>query len=258
MYPHEKNQLPTGWGNARLNVKREDCYFYTFVNAAGELIPGDWDTRACVDDYLGQIDYAGKTVLEIGPASGFLTFTIEAKGGSVTCIELADDYIGDLVPHTTFDMAQAAVERRVLMDKIINSFWYSHQAKNSSARVYYGDAKQLPSEIGTFDIGLLGAVLLHSRDPLGILHSACQRCQTIVFTDAWKDWMEGVDDSLLRLVPSIENLNPHTWWEFSPAMITQILGIYGFKTQKLLRSQMLNQGLADAPLQLYTLVATKS
>jgi hypothetical protein len=31
----------------------------------------DWDLRGSVDEYLGNVDFAGQRVLEIGPASGF-------------------------------------------------------------------------------------------------------------------------------------------------------------------------------------------
>ena len=44
------------------------------------LVTGQWDLRGGVDDYLGKVAFAGQRVLEIGPASGFLTFEMEKRG----------------------------------------------------------------------------------------------------------------------------------------------------------------------------------
>ena len=56
----------------------------------GGKIIGLWDLRQTVDDYLGRIDFAGKRVLEIGPASGFLTIEMERRGADVVAVELPE------------------------------------------------------------------------------------------------------------------------------------------------------------------------
>ena len=66
-----------------------DCYFYHTMELPGHgVIEGrDWDLRGRVDEYLGNVAFAGKRVLEIGPASGFLTFEMEKRGGEVISVE---------------------------------------------------------------------------------------------------------------------------------------------------------------------------
>ena len=50
-----------------------DCSFYHTVELPGYgVINGEWDLRGRVNEYLGNVDFAGQRVLEIGPASGFL------------------------------------------------------------------------------------------------------------------------------------------------------------------------------------------
>ena len=39
------------------------------------------------------------------------------------------------------------------------------EANNSSANVMYGTVYQIPEAIGRFDVGTLGSILLHLRDP---------------------------------------------------------------------------------------------
>jgi hypothetical protein len=110
-------------------------------------------------------------VIEIGPASGFLTFEMERRGAPVTAVELSKDYVGDIVPLADQDPDEERARREEIVARTINSFWYGHERTKSSASVYYGDSRYLPNTIGSFDIGVLGAVMLHSRDPAGMLIS---------------------------------------------------------------------------------------
>ena len=78
-----------------------DCYFYHTMELPGHgVIEGlDWDLRGRVDEYLGNVDFAGQRVLEIGPASGFLTFEMEKRGADVISVEVTDEHGWDFVPY---------------------------------------------------------------------------------------------------------------------------------------------------------------
>src|ERR1700716_716011 len=67
-----------------------DCYFYHTMEVPGHgVIKGrDWDLRSGVDEYLGKVAFAGQRVLEIGPASGFLTFEMEKRGADLVAVEV--------------------------------------------------------------------------------------------------------------------------------------------------------------------------
>ena len=86
----------------------DDCYFYHVMEIPGHgLVGGEWDLRAGVDDYLGGVDLSAQRVLEIGPASGFLTFHMETAGAAVVSIELVGVVISApyKVPVTRGDVA---------------------------------------------------------------------------------------------------------------------------------------------------------
>ena len=85
-----KNNSPIFSKSPSDNMSLVDCFFYHVMDIPGlsEPTKGEWDLRKGVDEYLGHVDFKNKTVLELGPASGFLTFHIEKMGGDVTSIEL--------------------------------------------------------------------------------------------------------------------------------------------------------------------------
>ena len=78
-----------------------DCYFYHTMELPrhGVIEGHDWDLRGRVDEYLGNVEFAAQRVLEIGPASGFLTFEMEKRGADVVCVEVTDEHGWDFVPY---------------------------------------------------------------------------------------------------------------------------------------------------------------
>src|SRR5436190_7409780 len=77
-----------------------ECDFYHTMEIPGHgLVRGQWDLRGNVDEYLGNFDFAGKRVLEIGPASGFLTFELERRGAEVVAVDVGDQKPWDFVPY---------------------------------------------------------------------------------------------------------------------------------------------------------------
>ena len=60
-----------------------DCIWYHSMTLPGfGEIAGQWDLRGEYGAYTGNVDMAGKSVLDIGTASGFLSFEAEAAGAS--------------------------------------------------------------------------------------------------------------------------------------------------------------------------------
>src|SRR5947207_13806455 len=148
-----------------------DCYFYHTMELPGYgVMEGrDWDLRGGVDDYLGKLDFAGQRVLEIGPASGFLTFEMEKRGADVVSVEVTAEHGWDFVPYPAKKLEEVFGHRAKHIERLKNSYWFSHAAHQSKAKVYYGDVYNLPATLGQFDIAVMGSVLLHCRDPLRIV-----------------------------------------------------------------------------------------
>ena len=77
----------------------DGCAFYHLMDLPGVGTVGDhWDLRPTIDAYLGPVSFAGKRVLDVGSASGFLTFEMERRGADVVSFDIVDGADWDCVP----------------------------------------------------------------------------------------------------------------------------------------------------------------
>ena len=231
-----------------------DCYFYHTMELPGHgVIEGkDWDLRGRVDQYLGNVGFAGQRVLEIGPASGFLTFEMEKRGADVVSVEVTDEHGWDFVPYPETRLREVFGPRAIVMQQLKNSYWLGHAAMKSKAKVYYGDAYNLPATLGEFDVAVMAAVLLHCRDPLRILEQCARRAKTLIIVDKFYPELEGTP--VCRLAPTAENFIWHTWWHFSTQFFTQFMTVMGFIASEPKMHQQFHRGRAHT---LFTLVARR-
>jgi len=94
--------------------------------------------RQGIDRYLGNVDFTGRRVLDVGAASGFLTFSVESRGADVVSYDLAPDDSWDIVPFAGADLTAYLGERRELTRKLNNAYWFCHRAIGSCARMVHG------------------------------------------------------------------------------------------------------------------------
>ena len=234
-----------------------ECNFYHTVDLAGGTVRGQWDLRGQADAYLGRLDFAGKRVLEIGPASGFLSFHMERAGALVTAVEPSMQRLWDIAPMPDFDAEGWRASHAAQLIGVRNSFWYLHHLYQSKVRLFEADAESIPLEAGQFDIGVLGAVLLHCREPLAIMEGVARRVRdTMVVTD-FHDPALG-ELPVCRLLPGAGTPEPqvHTWWNFTPAFIVNALGLLGF-TRARVSAQDYPCDTIGQPLPMFTVVARR-
>jgi SAM-dependent methyltransferase len=231
-----------------------DCSFYHVMDIPGHgRVGGEWDLRDGVDAYLGRATFKGQRVLEIGPASGFLTFEMERRGASVVSVEVPDDLPSDYVPYPAGRMAPIYPKRRESMRRLKSAYWFGHALNGSSAQLFEGNVYDLPPELGRFDLGLMASVLLHCHSPLKIIEQCARFTDQIIITDLFSPELEGNPDC--RLLPTAENFVWHTWWSFSTTFFTQFLGAMGFTTQTVSRhfQKHLRHGMGE----FFTIVAKR-
>jgi len=212
-----------------------DCYFYHTMDVPGVgRVTGEWDLRAGVREYLGSVPFAGKRVLEIGPASGFLSFFMEREGAEVVGFDLSEAQAWDVVPFARADYAQFEAERRAHIRRLNNGYWLCHRAHGSRARMVYGSVYAIPAAIGAVDVATFGSVLLHVRDPFLALQNALRLTrETVVVTELlWRRL--AVVGRLVRpsmaFRPDLRTGQPReTWWTLTPDVIKAFIGVLGFE-----------------------------
>jgi O-methyltransferase len=240
-----------------------DCNFYHTTDIPGTgTVEGQWDLRQSVDAYLGHFDFSDKRVLEIGPATGFLTFQIEKTAKEIVAVELPmDRNFWNSVPYEQLGLGRGKnagwtdVEKQFHehIGRIRNGFWYCHKQFDSKALVYHGSSEDLPESLGEFDVVLLASVLLHTRSPVAILES-CARLvsDTIIITEV-HDASLG-EGPVCSLVPTAGNKAWDTWWRFTPRFFTQFLEVLGFTEHQV----SFHQQLADNhPLDMFTIISSR-
>src|SRR5262245_1102536 len=182
--PEFQNRLCT----ERAHLERADCLFYHCMELPnGEVVTGPWDLRDREAVYLGNVAFDGARVLELGPASGALTYYMERQGADVVAFDAGYDVGIDLHPHPlNGDVRKLRLDHARLVGDVQNSWWYLHREYASRAAAVYGSIYALPGDLGDFDISVLSAILLHLRDPIAALEQAARRTRrTIVVTESW-------------------------------------------------------------------------
>jgi hypothetical protein len=224
-----------------------DGYFYHSIDLPGlPPIAGAWDLRPNVDSYLGGIDVAGKRVLEVGAANGFLSFEMERSGASVVPYDLSPDILGDIMLPPGPARAEFEPQYRAVVGGLNRAWWHAQRAFGSTLTLNHGTAYAIPAELGEVDVTTFGSILLHLRDPYSALASAAQLTRECIvvtdlflppFNDGWttgkrmepqrSETSAAAVESGLIFNPSL-NRDPCTWWNFSPGAIRNLLTAVGF------------------------------
>ncbi len=205
-----------------------ECSFYHTIELPGRgVIEGSWDLRPEIHDYLGRNDFNGRRVLEIGPATGYVTFEMERRGARVVSVEVPDDPGWDFVPFPPDVLTPAVLSlRRIGMRRVKNAYWFCRAAIKSQARIFYGDVYNLPAALGKFDVAVIACVLMHCRDPLRIIEQCAQRSSSLIIAEMLHPELEG--SPVCRLHPTAANKDWDTWWNFSSDFFLQFLSVMGF------------------------------
>jgi hypothetical protein len=227
----------------RGGLRMEDCDSYHTMEIPGHgLVRGMWDLRGGESAYLGGVALSGKRVLEVGAASGHLSFWMEGRGADVVAFDLSEEEDWDFVPYGGTGDTTYLAKRRAHIRRLHNGFWLAHEALRSKVQVVYGHASRIPEAIGPVDIATFGCVLLHLRDPFFALQSALRLTrETAIVTEPLSRFALFPRWPLLG-PPLRRWIRPHlgfhpvpeqrlprdAWWQFSPASVMAFLGVLGF------------------------------
>jgi hypothetical protein len=251
-----KNRL----GIPNINPTREECEFFHVIDLPGEEpTEGSWDFRKTEAEYHGGFSFKGKTVLEIGTATGSHAFWMEKQGASVTPYDLSPAFSWDIMATAEQDAVEVEQMMHPIMEKLNNGWYYCRNRLKSKLELSFGSIYDIPKTLGDFDVVTFGSVLLHTRNPIGALQFAADRAKEAVIImdrlpnnfDAQKPFMEFIPKKEMA-----KSWGAWTWWWISPKVFENLLGLRGFEQFDLTVSKHFFVPMQKS-LGLFTLVARR-
>ena len=121
-----------------------ECLFYHSLEIHGlGPINGLWNLIGRLDDYIGGVDVKGRRVLDVGCASGFLSFEMEKRGAEVVSFDAESARDMDRLPFAkslySTNRKRWEDEFNEIIDSVKRSYWFAYERIRSNAKVFYGD-----------------------------------------------------------------------------------------------------------------------
>ncbi len=213
-----------------------NCYFYHTMDVPGfGLVHGHWDLRGRFEDYVSGVSVAGKSVIDVGAATGFLTFEAEQRGARVLSFDMSDVSQQTFLPfkdklyYRDRDMWARKYGEEIEQWK--NAYWLCHRLLNSKAEVFYGNVYDLPLELGQFDVAIVGALLEHLSDQVTALASIARLTkETLVLVTPVLE----TEERIARFEPRADNPEQDfTWWTYSIGIYREVLAMLGFRIERI-------------------------
>ncbi|MCJ2141131.1 class I SAM-dependent methyltransferase [Methylobacterium sp. E-066] len=216
-----------------LSTEHDKRYWYHSMSFPdGEAVRGSW-TIENFDQYIGGYDLNGKTVLDVGTASGFLAFNAERSGAVVTGFDAATTHEFRHFPFASSLSYKDIITSRDVWERenlipIKNSWWYAWRKFNSQSKCVYAPMAELyewPEKM--FDVVMAGAIVEHLSDPvyaIGAWARLAKEAVLIPFTNVLP-----LDDLVIHPITNLDNPNIfYVWWHLSRGLYTKIFDNLGF------------------------------
>lgn len=241
MRPSEEEAFHALLAQPRYVDSLSDCFFYHTMELPGfGEVRGHWDLRSRFEEYIGGVDLAGKSVIDVGAATGFLSFAAEESGAKrVLSFDIGDPRQQTFLPFKDKlyyrDPARWTEQYGAEIEQWKNAYWLCHRLLDSKAQVYYGNIYDLPLELGQFDVAIVGSVLEHLSDQITALASIARLTkETIVIISP----LLRTDERIARFEALADHPeNDFTWWIYSEGVYREVFKMLGFSIAGITQAQ---------------------
>jgi tRNA (mo5U34)-methyltransferase len=171
--------------SGRLERAQRTRWYHTLELQPGVWTEGWFDLRDAVRHYGLPENMTGMRVLDVGTWDGFWAFEFERRGADVVAIDLDDERELDWPPRRR--PAAFPEGRRG------DGFRLAHEILGSRVQRIDGSIyAATPEELGTFDLVVCSAVLLHLRDQLLALERIAGLCRNRLILAEEYDRLSGL------------------------------------------------------------------
>jgi SAM-dependent methyltransferase len=242
----------------RRGLEIADCVFFHSMDLprSGRQT-GVWELVGRFEDYIGHQELAGRTVLDVGAMTGFLTFEAEKRGATATAFDATSAALWRELPipgtRFTEDHDVWLRDADEWFDRVKNSFWLSREELGSSARCMYGNIYDLGGE--AYDVVIVGQVLVHLNDALSALAAAASVCaETLVVVEGN---LPG-DEPIAGLCARVGSPITPAWYHYSHGWYREVLAMLGFRDVAITTGHYrCNDPLHPREIELATVVASR-
>lgn len=227
-------------------------WYHTIDLGHGLITPGCYDYRTTVQDFHFPSDLNGKTVLDVGSATGFFAFEFERRGAQVTSVELPSLQDLDVFPGQTVEQSIRKIQRMMyprkpggldqykqeftpeqLHEYLLEApFRFCAKLLGSKVRRVYSTIYDLSlAKLGTpegFDLVFVGDVLVHTLDPFRALATLVPLSKhTLVVAQAMPD-LPGNAPAMVYVGGADPEEDELSWWRPTKECFLQLLKKFGF------------------------------
>jgi len=179
-------------------------WYHTIKLGQGITTPGQYDHQPYLHYYRFPDSLRDTTVLDVGAASGFLSFEFERRGAQVTATDLPNwfdhDFGANYMPDQTLETGNTYLHQPFEIAKEALGSQVHRQALN----IY----DLSPNMVGMFDLVFCGSLLIHLTDPIRGLTklASVTKHKAIIAT------LVSVDEAERSIAHMIGHQRGDGWW----------------------------------------------
>jgi tRNA (mo5U34)-methyltransferase len=234
--------MPSAEGTAMQAQLDELLWYHTIDVRDGATTKGWFDLRHALS-LLPWPDVRGKRCLDVGTWDGFYAYEMERRGArEVVALDIEDlsdiDYPPEVRADPTIDLSQTSNQPRPAGFRLL------HDLLDSRVEWRPGNVYDLdPAELGTFDVVVVGSLLVHLRDPVRALDAVRRVTRGSLLS---VDYVNPAVHLLARRGRALFELRGESadfqWWLASDAGLRQLLHVGGFTVDQASRFFLLRPG----------------
>ena len=234
--------MPSAEGTAIQAQLDELLWYHTIDVRDGATTKGWFDLRHALP-LLPWPDVRGKRCLDVGTWDGFYAYEMERRGAAeVVALDIEDlsdiDYPPEVRADPSVDLSQASNQPRPAGFRLL------HDVLDSRVEWRPGNIYDLdPAELGTFDVVVVGSLLVHLRDPVRALDAVRRVTGGSLLS---VDYVNPAVHVLARRGRALFELRGESadfqWWLASDAGLRQLLHVGGFTVDEVSKFFLLRPG----------------